>query len=136
MKIMRTQKIQYYKWNKNDLKELFSSIQKLISIRSLQFYMPMYSLYFYIHNTPYSTIKLDLKRNYYIRNIKEIIKERYYNSNLILKGNVYDSSKNKLEEEDIFCKCIPILDSIHCINNNYNIVSHNNHLLPSTYNLL
>ena len=85
MKIMSYhKKIQYYKWNKKDTKILFNSIQDLINIKSLQFYMPFFSLYFYIHNKPQSNLKIDLQRNFYIRKIKEIIKERYYNSNLIL----------------------------------------------------
>ena len=97
MKIMSYhKKIQYYKWNKKDTKILFHSIQELINIKSLQFYMPFYSLYFYIHNKPQSNLKIDLQRNFYIRKIKEIIKERYYNSNLILLGSIYDSSKNIL----------------------------------------
>ena len=62
--------------------------------------MPFYSLYFYIHNKHQSNIKIDLQRNFYIRKIKEIIKERYYHSNLILLGSIYDSSKNKIEEKE------------------------------------
>ena len=34
----------------------------------------------------------------------------------------------------MFCKSIPILDPIHIINNNYNLVNHKNHHLPSNYN--
>ena len=69
MKIMSYhKKIQYYKWNKKDTKILFHSIQELINIKSLQFYMPFYSLYFYIHNKPQSNLKIDLQRNFYIRN--------------------------------------------------------------------
>ena len=117
MKIMSYhKKIQYYKWNKKDTKILFNSIQDLINIKSLQFYMPFFSLYFYIHN------------------IKEIIKERYYHSNLILLGSIYDSSKNKIEEKEIFCKCISIVDAMHCIHNNYNFIIKNNYHLPSAYN--
>ena len=103
----------YYKWNSIKYHELFSSITQLLSIKSLQFYMPFYSLYFYIHNKHQSNIKIDLQRNFYIRKIKEIIKERYYHSNLILLGSIYDSSKNKLKargyfyvkKNDYFYKC-------------------------------
>ena len=131
---MYSDSIQFYKWETNKYKELFNSFKEFINIKSLQFYMPVFSLYFYIHNKPNATKKMDLKRNFYIQNFKEVIKERYYNSNMILKGEIYNSSKNIIENKDIFCKCMPILDSIHCINNNYNILSHNNHHLPSTYN--
>ena len=131
---MYSSSIYYYKWETKKYKELFNSFKEFINIKSLQFYMPVYSLYFYIHNKSNANKCIDLRRNFYIQNFNEIIKERYYYSNMILKGNVYDSSKNIIENKEIFCKCIPILDSIHCINNNYNIVSHNNHLLPSTYN--
>ena len=55
-------------------------------------------------------------------------------SNLILKGTIYDSGKNINKEKDIFCKVIPILDPIHCINNNYNLLYKNNYHLPSCYN--
>ena len=135
MKIMSYhKKIQYYKWNKKDTKILFNSIQDLINIKSLQFYMPFFSLYFYIHNKPQSNLKIDLQRNFYIRKIKEIIKERYYHSNLILLGSIYDSSKNKIEEKEIFCKCISIVDAMHCIHNNYNFIIKNNYHLPSAYN--
>ena len=66
MKIMSYhKKIQYYKWNKKDTKILFNSIQDLINIKSLQFYMPFFSLYFYIHNKPQSNLKIDIQRNFY-----------------------------------------------------------------------
>ena len=114
--------IQLTKWDNKNTKELFQSIHKLINIRSLQFYMPFFSLYFYIHNKPNATKKIDLRRNFYIKNFKEIIKERYYNSNMFLIGDIYDSSKNKIEEKELFCKCISITDAMHCINNNYNLI--------------
>ena len=128
------QKIKYYKWDNKNTKELFQSIHKLINIRSLQFYMPFFSLYFYIHNKPKSNQKIDLQRNYYLQKIKKITKERYYNSNMFLIGDIYDSSKNKIEEKELFCKCISITDAMHCINNNYNFVIKNNYHLPSAYN--
>ena len=52
---------------------------KFIDIKSLQFYMPFYSLYFYIHNTKKSNLKMDIERNFYLKKILEIKKERYYN---------------------------------------------------------
>lgn len=126
--------IQFYKWQNQDYKRLYSSIRDILNMNSLQFYMPFYSLYFYIHNKPKANHKIDMKRNYYLKEILEITKSRYYNSNLFLKGNVYNESKNITTECELFCKSIPILDPIHIVNNNYNLVNHNNYHLPSNYN--
>ena len=89
---MHSEIIHYYKWNDKNYKELFNSFRKLINIKSLQFYMPFFSLYFYIHNKPNANKKIDLKRNFYIQNFKEITKERYYNSNMFLLCDIYNSS--------------------------------------------
>ena len=126
--------IQFYKWQNQDYKRLYSSIRDILNMNSLQFYMPFYSLYFYIHNKPKANHKIDMKRNYYLKEILEITKSRYYNSNMFLKGNVYNESKNITTECELFCKSIPILDPIHIVNNNYNLVNHNNYHLPSNYN--
>ena len=126
--------IQFYKWQNQDYKRLYSSIRDILNMNSLQFYMPFYSLYFYIHNKPKANHKIDMKRNYYLKEIIEITKSRYYNSNMFLKGNVYNESKNIITECELFCKSIPILDPIHIVNNNYNLVNHNNYHLPSNYN--
>ena len=126
--------ISYYKWIKKDSSFFFRSLRDLLSIRELQFYMPLYSLYFYIHNTQFSQKIIDMDRRYFIKNVKEKIKERYYNSNLIIKGDIYDSHKNNMEEKELFCKSIPILDPIHAINNNYNLIKKNNYHLPGAYN--
>ena len=126
--------IQFHKWNKHDYKRLYSSIRDILDINNLQFYMPFYSLYFYIHNKPKANHKIDMKRNYYLKEVLEITKSRYYNSNMFLKGNIYNESKNIVTECELFCKSIPILDPIHIVNNNYNLVNHNNYHLPSNYN--
>lgn len=126
--------IQFHKWQSHDYKRLYSSIRDILDINSLQFYMPFYSLYFYIHNKPKANHKIDMKRNYYLKEILEVTKSRYYNSNMFLKGNVYNESKNVVTECELFCKSIPILDPIHIVNNNYNLVNHNNYHLPSNYN--
>ena len=81
-----------------------------------------------------ATAIIDLQRNSYIHQIKEVTKERYYNSNMFLLCDVYDSGKNRTEEKEVFCKTIPIVDATHCINNNYNFVNKNNYHLPSAYN--
>ena len=53
--------IQYYKWSKNHAKNLFRSCE-LLDMKSIQFYLPLFSLYFYIHNTPCSHKVIDLER--------------------------------------------------------------------------
>ena len=62
--IMHSEIIHYYKWNDKKYKELFNSFRKLINIKSLQFYMPLFSLYFYIHNKPNATKKIDKGRSF------------------------------------------------------------------------
>jgi len=126
--------VQYYKWDKKNTKILFNSMKELLGIRSPQFYIPFFSLFFYVHNTKYSHKIMDLKREYYLIKITNIDKEKYYNSNILLEGIIYNSSKNINEIKSIFCKTIPILEPIHCINNNYNLVNNNNYHLPSGYN--
>lgn len=128
--------ISYSKWTKGDSKLLFKSLRELLEIKEIQFYMPLFSLYFYIHNTSFSHKLIDLERRYFIRSVDEKIKERYYNSNLILKGKIYDNHKNTIEEKELFCKSIPILDPIHAINNNYNLIRKNNYHLPGNYNYI
>ena len=86
--------IKYHKWQKQDYQKLFHSCLELLNLKSLQFYMPIFSLYFYIHNTPKSHKVIDLERKYYLSEIHEITKQRYYNSNMFLKASIYDSGKN------------------------------------------
>ena len=105
--------IRYHKWKLDEYKKLFQSIRDNLDMKSLQFYMPFYSLYFNIHNTNKTLFKIDLERNYYLLSINEITKSRYYNSNMFLKSNIYNSSKNLVEEKEIFCKTIPIIDVMH-----------------------
>lgn len=126
--------IRYHKWQEKEYKELFNSVREHLEMKSLQFYMPFYSLYFSIHNSKKSINKIDLERNFYLKNIKEVTKSRYYNSNMFLISDIYDSSKNIIEEKEIFCKTIPIVDAMHCVNNNYNFITKNNYHLPSAYN--
>ena len=59
--------IQYHKWAEKDYKSLNKSIRDLLKMESLQFYMPIFSLYFYLHNKSKAIHKLDLKRNYYLK---------------------------------------------------------------------
>ena len=70
--------IQYHKWSKKDMKFLFQSIRNILDIKTLQFYMPYFSLYFYIHNTPLSHKIIDVKRKYYVKEITTIKNQKYY----------------------------------------------------------
>lgn len=126
--------IKYYKWKKNIYKNFYKSLRNILEMKELQFYMPFFSLYFYVHNTRNSHKIMDLYHRYYIHNINSIIKERYYNSNKIIEAQIYDNHKNIYENKIAFCKSIPILDPIHCINNNYNLINKNNFHLPGAYN--
>ena len=126
--------IQYHKWNKKDRKKLFNSIKEILDISSSQFYIPLFSLYYYLHNTPNSHKTIDFKRKYYISQIYSIEKERYYNSNMFLKGLIYDSHKNIYNEKDIFCKTISILDPNQSVIDNYNLHNKRPSHLPSNYN--
>ena len=83
--------IRYHKWEKKEYKKLFQNCSDILNMKSLQFFMPFFALYFYIHNTNCSHKVIDLERKYYISEINEITKQRYYNSNMFLKGIVYDS---------------------------------------------
>ena len=109
--------IRYHKWNKSDYQGLSQSILQHLGMKSLQFYMPIFSLYFYIHNTPNSQKTIDFERKYYIHRLLEITKQRYYNSNILGRALIYDSGKNTSEIKDVFCKTIPILDPMHVSHN-------------------
>lgn len=131
---MKDESITFKMWKKKDVKILYNSISNKLDVKSLQFYMPFFSLYFYLHNKKNANKRVDLLKKYEIREIKEITKKRYYNSNMLLIASIYDYGKNIIEEQEIFCKTIPIVDSVHCMNNNYNFVTNTNHFLPSAYN--
>ena len=106
--------IRYHKWMKDEYKSFFKNIREHLSMISLQFYMPLFSLYFYIHNTPNSHKTIDFERRYYMREITEITKQRYYNSNIlalcpILKSSYHDQRHLRLRN------CV----EKHCPNNEY-----------------
>ena len=42
--------------------------------------------------------------------------------------------ENKLNDREVFCKIIPILEPLYFIKNNYNNLIYRNPLLPSNYN--
>ena len=125
--------LEHRKWNRKERNALYKSVKDFLHMENSQLYYPIMSLYFYIHNTRDSHKCIDFKRNYYLTKITEIQKSFEMNSNCILKGDVYDSSQQVTKNRDIFCKCIPLLDPIHFILNNYSVYYKRNPLLPSNY---
>ena len=126
--------INYHKWTKKRYQNLEGSLRDHLHVSSIQFYMPLFSLYFYIHNTPKANKRIDLERKYYLERWISTTKERYYNSNIIGDALIYDSIKHISEIKRVFCKGISILDPMHCIQNNYNLNNHHQYHLPSGYN--
>ena len=126
--------INYYKWNKKDYQLFKKSTYDNLKINNIQFYQPYYSLYFHIFNTKNSHKYIDIKRRYFIKEIIEITNKKYHTSNTFLKCKIYDSIKNIYTIEEIFCKCMPLLDPLNMIMNNYNNYVQRNPLLPSCYN--
>ena len=126
--------IKEYKWNKKDFKILKKSCEKIIDINEIQIYQPYFSLYFHIHNTKFSHCIFDLKRRFYVKEILSSNNNKLYTSNIFTKCNVYDSMKNIHETKELFCKCIPLLDPIHLLMDNYSNNVNRNSLLPSLYN--
>lgn len=126
--------INYYKWNKKDYQTLKKSTYDTLKINNIQLYQPYFSLYFHIYNTKNSHKYIDLKRRYFIKEIFEITNKKYHTSNTFLKCKIYDSVKNVYNIEEIFCKCMPLLDPLNMIMNNYNNYVERNPLLPSCYN--
>jgi len=125
--------IEFYKWS-DDYKKLNNSCKKFLQLNDIQFYFPILSLYLYYHNTKYSHKKIDLDRRYIVKEILEINYLKYYNSNSLIKAQILDQKTNTYVIEELFCKCIPILDPLHFIMNNYNNLVKRNPLLPSNYN--
>lgn len=125
--------IKYHKWSKKERLKLFNSLKKYLDLSDCQFYQPYFSLYFNIHNTKNSHKTIDLDRRFFIKEINEIVKEKYETSNTFLKCTIYDKKQNSLVEKDVFCKCIPLLDPLYFLMNNYNNLIRRNPLLPSNY---
>ena len=89
----------------------------------------------YFYNTKKSHKSLDFDRRYiFLKKILDIDYLKYYNSNSIIKGKIYDSKKKTYDINELFCKCMPLLDPLHFIMNNYNNKVKRNPLLPSNYN--
>ena len=126
--------ITFHKWNKHECRVLSKSCDTTIGVTDIQFYQPYYSLYFNIHNTKNSHKRIDLRRRYYVHEILDISNKKYHTSNTFLKCKIFDSLKNLYQIEEVFCKCIPLLDPLFWIMSNYNNFVPRNGLLPSGYN--
>jgi len=126
--------INKYIWDKKKLNIFYKSCKEIFNINVSQIYYPILSLYFHIFNTKQSHKCIDIKRRYYIHEILNIIKFKYYHSNCILNTSIYDSKYNKVIDKETFCKIIPILEPLYFIKNNYNNLIYRNPLLPSNYN--
>jgi len=126
--------ISFYKWKNDEVRMLSKSCDNIIDVNDIQFYQPYYSLYFNIHNTKNSHKRIDLKRRYYVSEILEINNKKYHTSNTFLKCKIFDSLKHLHQIEEVFCKCIPLLDPLFWIMSNYNNFVPRNGLLPSGYN--
>ena len=124
--------IQPYLWKKKEIKLFNKNLYEHITIKNTQFYNPIYSLYLYYHNTANSKQILDIYKNKVLKLITNSYEHKNYNSNKLLKGYIFNNSNNSLQEKDIFCKIIPLLDPMNYIMNNYSL-NYNNILLPSNY---
>ena len=100
--------IEYYKWSKKNSKILYKSLKDILGIQEPQLYFPIMSLFFYIHNTPYSHKTIDFKRDYYLT---KIINKYEHKSNLLINGEV--THKNNKQHKQLFGKIIPLIDPIH-----------------------
>ena len=125
--------IKYQKWNKKQKNEFFKSCSNNFNLKEPQFYQPYFSLYFHIHNTKSSHRTIDLERNLNVLEIISTENEKYHTSNNIINCKVLNKKDNIITEEKLFCKCIPLLDPLFFMMNNYNNYIHRNPLLPSCY---
>ena len=125
--------ISFYKWDKS-YKKFYRSVNDILNINNPQVYFPILSLYLYYHNTKNSHKCIDLDRRFIIKEILEIDYLKYYNSNSIINASIFDQKTKTFFTKELFCKCMPILDPLHFIMNNYNNLVKRNPLLPSNYN--
>lgn len=123
--------IQYKSWMKKERNELYKSAREILYLQEPQLYIPIMSLYFYIHNTPQSHKILDFKRTDYINKVLSSEQIKDYNSNILLDASV--TNNKTTNNTTLFAKVIPLLDPIHYLLNNYNNTIHRNPLLPSNY---
>ena len=130
---MNDRYIKYHKWNNKDKNILSKSCKEKLGLKEIQFYQPYFSLYFHIHNTKKSHKLIDIDRRFFVKEIIDISNEKYHTSNIFVNCKVFDKLKNISYQQRLFCKCIPLLDPLYFIMNNYNNFVHRNPLLPSVY---
>ena len=125
--------IKYQKWNKSDRKRFFNSCKNILNVSEPQFYQPYFSLFFHLHNTKLSHKTIDIENNLKVLEIISHENEKYHTSNCLINCNVLNKKENIITKEQLFCKCIPLLDPLFYMMNNYNNHIHRNPLLPSCY---
>ena len=123
--------VRYHTWSKYDSNRLFESLRDIMRINEPQFYFPIMSLFFYIHNTKNSHKRIDFKRDHYIKQIHSTKQIKEYNSNCFVDADI--DSNGSIQTTQLFCKILPLLDPMHFLLNNYNLSIHRNPLLPSNY---
>jgi len=126
--------ISYHKWDKKSFKVLKKSIRENLNVEEIQFYQPYFSLYFDVHNTKHSHSTIDLKKDVIIKEVLSSETHKHYTSNALTECVLYDLKHNVELKKELFCKCIPLIDPLYFIKNNYNNIVHRNPLLPSGYN--
>jgi hypothetical protein len=127
-------RIKYLKWTLSSFKEFQQSCLHFFELFSCQFYQPYFSLFFNIHNTKNSHSIFDIQRRFILTNIQSIQEDFFHNSNVLIKGNIQDTVQQSISLKPVFCKCIPLLDPLSFLMNNYNNNIKRNPLLPSAYN--
>ena len=105
--------IKYHKWNYKDSKKFNKSLRNILSIKEPQLYFPIMSLFFYVYNTKSSKRVIDFDRDYFLKEVINYKNIKEYNSNIFLKGKIYDKINNSLDTKEIFAKVIPLLDPVY-----------------------
>jgi len=124
--------IKYHKWDIKDNKKFINSCKQFLNIEDPQIYFPILSLYFYIHNTKNGNKIIDINRRFNLLEFNKLIDSQYFNSNTIHECIIFDSINNTKKSKKVFTKCIPLLDPMHYMMNNY-YTNINNKLLPNNY---
>ena len=125
--------IKYHIWNKADLQIFKRSIYDILDMKEIQLYQPYFSLYFHIHNTKDSHKRIDIQRRYIVKQILDTKTTKHHTSNTTHHCIVHDTQNKTIQKESLFCKCVPLLDPLHFMMNNYSNLVHRNPLLPSCY---
>ena len=127
-------KLEYSKWNLQDFNMFKKACSKVLHLQESQIYQPYFSLYFSIHNTKNSHKIFDIKNRFQIKDISSNKEHKHYTSNSFTTCQIYDKHTNSVSTKELFSKCIPLLDPLYFMKNNYNNIVHRNPLLPSCFN--